>query len=70
MFYDFQDICGVVCAVMTWMLILYAEFVVMTVMLLPSPYPIYSYINMFIFHSLAVLAFASHLRTMFTDPVS
>ncbi|XP_054276391.1 palmitoyltransferase ZDHHC3-like [Macrosteles quadrilineatus] len=65
-----RDICGVVCAILTWLLILYAEFVVMSVMLIPSPYPIYSYINMLIFQTLAVLAFASHLRTMFTDPGS
>lgn len=67
-----QDICGIICAVLTWLLILYAEFVVMMVMLLPglSTYPVYSYINIFIFQSLAFLAFASHLRTMFTDPVS
>lgn len=70
MLFILQDICGVVCAVLTWLLILYAEFVVMTVMLLPSPYPIYSFINMVIFQTLAFLAFASHLRTMFTDPVS
>lgn len=55
---------------MTWLLIFYAEFVVMKVVLIPSPYPVYSFINMFIFQTLAVLAFASHLRTMFTDPVS
>uniref|UniRef100_A0A1B6E074 Palmitoyltransferase n=1 Tax=Clastoptera arizonana TaxID=38151 RepID=A0A1B6E074_9HEMI len=65
-----KDICGVVCAIMTWLLILYAEFVVMSVMLLPSPYLMFSYVNIIIFHTLAFLAFASHLRTMFTDPGS
>ncbi|XP_037302300.1 palmitoyltransferase ZDHHC3 [Manduca sexta] len=67
-----KDICGIICAVLTWLLILYAEFVVMMVMLLPSlsTYPFYSYVNIFIFQILAFLAFASHLRTMFTDPVS
>jgi len=55
---------------MTWLLILYAEFVVMVVMLLPSPYPVYSTINVVIFQTFAFLAFASHLRAMFTDPVS
>ncbi|CAH2241054.1 jg1057, partial [Pararge aegeria aegeria] len=64
------DICGLICALLTWLLILYAEFVVMMVMLLPgvSTYPIYSYINILIFQCFAFLAFASHLRTMFTDP--
>lgn len=64
-----KDICGIMCAALTWLLILYAEFVVMVVMLIPSPYPVYSTINGVVFQSLAFLAFASHLRTMFTDPV-
>ncbi|XP_055311871.1 palmitoyltransferase ZDHHC3 [Sitodiplosis mosellana] len=63
-----QDICGIICAVMTWLLILYAEFVVMVVIILPSPYPVYSTINMIIFNMLAFLAYASHIRTMFSDP--
>nr|CAD7260771.1 unnamed protein product [Timema shepardi] len=69
--YDLQkhDICGVICAILTWLLILYAEFVVMVVMLLPCPYPVYSAVNMIIFQTFASLAFASHLRAMFTDPV-
>lgn len=66
-----QDICGIICAVMTWILILYAEFVVMAVIVLPSAqtYPVYSTINMIIFNMLSFLAFASHMRTMFSDPV-
>lgn len=68
--YLLQDICGIICAVMTWLLILYAEFVVMVVIILPSPYPVYSTINMVIFNMLAFLAYASHIRTMFSDPVS
>lgn len=52
------------------MLILYAEFVVMAVMLIPSQYPIYSYINMVIFNTGSFLALASHLKSMFSDPVS
>lgn len=65
-----KDVCGIICAMMTWGLILYAEFVVMTVILLPNPYPVYSYVNMVIFNLLAFLATASHMRTMFSDPVS
>lgn len=65
-----KDVCGIICAVLTWCLILYAEFVVMTVILLPSPYPVYSYINMVIFNMLAFLSTASHMRCMFSDPVN
>jgi len=65
----FQDICGIICAIFTWLLILYAEFVVTFVTLLPCPYPIFQCVNMVIFQIFAFLAMASHLRTMFTDPV-
>jgi hypothetical protein len=63
-----RDICGIICAILTWLLILYAEFVVMSVILIPSPYPFYSIINIIIFQFCAFLAFSSHLKTMFTDP--
>ncbi|XP_067905237.1 palmitoyltransferase ZDHHC7 [Heterodontus francisci] len=63
-----RDGCGMVCAVITWLLILYADFVVTFVMLLPSKDYWYSLINGIVFNSLAVLALSSHLRTMLTDP--
>jgi len=63
-----RDICGVICAVMTWLLILYAEFVVMRIIILPSPYPVYRNINGLIWQITALLALISHGRTMFTDP--
>uniref|UniRef100_A0A8C9TSX3 Palmitoyltransferase n=1 Tax=Scleropages formosus TaxID=113540 RepID=A0A8C9TSX3_SCLFO len=63
-----QDGCGMICAVMTWFLVLYADFVVTFVMLLPSKNFWYALINGVTFNSLAVLALASHLRTMLTDP--
>ncbi|XP_013098101.2 palmitoyltransferase ZDHHC3 [Stomoxys calcitrans] len=63
-----KDICGIFCAVLTWLLILFAEFVVMRVILLPSPHPVFSTVNIIIFQILAFLAFASHLRTMLSDP--
>lgn len=63
-----RDGCGMVCAVVTWLLVFYADFVVMFVMLLPSRDFLYSLINGVIFNCLAVLALSSHLRTMLTDP--
>lgn len=65
-----QDSCGMVCASMTWFLVLYAEFVVNFVMLLPAKNFWYSLLNGATFNALAVLALASHLRTMLSDPVS
>ncbi|EEB16521.1 Palmitoyltransferase ZDHHC3, putative [Pediculus humanus corporis] len=68
LFWCIKDICGIICAMLTWLLILYAEFVVMGVMLLPSPFTAYSMINSVLFQIFAFMACASHLRTMFTDP--
>lgn len=65
-----KDICGIVCASMTWLLICYAEFVVMIVILYPlvEKYPIYTYVNMAIFNVGSFLAISSHLTSMFSDP--
>ncbi|KAM8869734.1 palmitoyltransferase ZDHHC3-A-like isoform 5-T6 [Spinachia spinachia] len=63
-----RDACGIVCAVITWMLVLYADFVVLFVMLLPSKNLTYSIVNGTLFNILAFLALASHLRAMCTDP--
>ncbi|XP_054869646.1 palmitoyltransferase ZDHHC3-A isoform X3 [Amphiprion ocellaris] len=63
-----RDVCGIVCAVITWLLVLYAEFVVLFVMLLPSKNLTYSIVNGTLFNTLAFLALASHLRAMCTDP--
>ena len=64
-----QDSCGMVCAFMTWFMVLYANFVVNFVMLLPGKSFWYSLLNGAAFNSLAVLALSSHLRAMLTDPV-
>uniref|UniRef100_UPI00358DE2F2 palmitoyltransferase ZDHHC3-like isoform X2 n=1 Tax=Myxine glutinosa TaxID=7769 RepID=UPI00358DE2F2 len=61
------DCCGLTCATITWMLMLYAEFVVLFVLLLPSSLW-YGLTNGILFNSLVFLAISSHLRTMLTDP--
>jgi len=35
-FWCIQDICGIICAILTWFLILYAKFVVYFVVLYPA----------------------------------
>ena len=63
------DPCGIVCAVVTYMLIMYGELVVL--MVLAPPFPtIGTGINVIIFTTLAFLAVASHVKAMCTDPVS
>ncbi|XP_032414237.1 palmitoyltransferase ZDHHC3-like isoform X1 [Xiphophorus hellerii] len=63
-----RDTCGIVCAIITWLLVFYAEFVVLFVMLVPSKNLTYSIVNGTLFNTLAFLALASHLRAMCTDP--
>ncbi|XP_012326184.2 palmitoyltransferase ZDHHC3 isoform X2 [Aotus nancymaae] len=63
-----RDGCGIACAIVTWFLVLYAEFVVLFVMLIPSRDYVYSIINGMVFNLLAFLALASHCRAMLTDP--
>ena len=63
------DPCGIVCAVVTYMLIVYGEFVVLLVLAPPFP-TIGTGINVFIFTTLAFLAVVSHVKAMCTDPVS
>ena len=65
-----KDICGIICAIFTWLLLLYAEYVIFFVMLFPAPDQIHSIINGVIFQFFTSLAIASHLKAMLTDPVS
>lgn len=67
-FWCIKDICGMFCVFFTWMLIFYAEFVVMYVILFFHSSTIYAVINGVIFQTLAILALSSHMRTMLTDP--
>jgi len=63
------DPCGIVCAVITYILIMYGELVVL--MVLAPPFPsLTTAICVIIFTTLAVLAVVSHVKAMITDPVS
>ena len=65
-----KDVCGIICCVLTYMLILYATFVVMYI-IMPSIHGSWlNFVNGLIFYVFASLAFASHVRTVVTDPVS
>jgi palmitoyltransferase len=71
-FWCIQDICGIICVVLTWFLILYSMFVSFFVILIPaiSTHTVFSVFNLILFMALSSLAFISHVRTMLTDPVS
>lgn len=62
---------GITCAVFTYFLIAYAEFVVVGVMLLPElSTTTWGFVHSIIFTVLAILAVVAHIRAMITDPVS
>ncbi len=63
------DPCGIVCAVMTYFLIVYGEVVVLVVLAPPFP-TFWTGVSVAIFTTLAVLAVVSHVKSMTTDPVS
>lgn len=63
------DPCGIVCAVITYILIGYGELVVLLVLAPPFP-TIGTAICVLIFTAFATLAVISHVRAMFTNPVS
>uniref|UniRef100_A0A2K5Y2R3 Palmitoyltransferase n=1 Tax=Mandrillus leucophaeus TaxID=9568 RepID=A0A2K5Y2R3_MANLE len=63
-----HDDCGMICADVTWLPVIYADFVVTFIMLLASKAFWYSVVNGVIFNYLAAFALLSHLRTMLTDP--
>ena len=63
------DPCGIVCAVMTYILIVYGELVVLIVLAPPFP-TLGTFICVAIFTTFATLAVVSHVKSMITDPVS
>lgn len=63
-----RDICGIICAIMTWLLILYAQCVVLIVIISPIFDTLFGVVNLMVFELLCFLACASHIRTMVTDP--
>ena len=67
-FWCIADVCGIICAIFTWLLMLYSEFVVVRVILMPYFGSIYTVVNMVLFQTFAILAFSSHLKAMLTDP--
>lgn len=63
------DPCGIACAVITYLLILYGEFVMLTV-LAPPFFSMWMAMNVIVFTGLGSLAVVAHVRSMITDPVS
>lgn len=65
-----RDCAGCVCMGFTWLLIAYGEFVVTFIILPQLPSAPIAWIFGTLFHIFTFLATYSHLKTVFTDPVS
>ncbi|CAL8101142.1 unnamed protein product [Calicophoron daubneyi] len=63
-----RDPCGIICVVVTWLLLLYAEFVVSTIILLRAPSKMFFWINWPVYHFLTIMSFFSHIKAVFSDP--
>ncbi|XP_062501621.1 palmitoyltransferase ZDHHC3-A-like [Corticium candelabrum] len=61
------DPCGVICAFITYGLIVFADFVLLVTVVLPEPNALIVLIYL-IFNGLSLLAAASHLKAMVTEP--
>jgi len=63
-----KDACGITCAIITWVLVLYAEFMITFVLLDIIEQPIFSIFNWSLFTFLGVLSLTSHFKSMTTNP--
>ncbi|CAH8629457.1 unnamed protein product [Schistosoma bovis] len=65
-----NDCCGITCIFITWLLILYAEFVIDFIILSHSPSHAFYWTSGTIYHLFAILAVVSHFKAFSTDPGS
>ncbi|CAF3345325.1 unnamed protein product [Rotaria socialis] len=64
-----RDPYGLSCGFTTWFLFIFAQLVVVFVILIPKSHStIFNLINLVIFHVLEFLAVSSHYKTMFSNP--
>lgn len=65
-----RDPYGLSCGFTTWFLFVFAQCIVIFVILIPKSHStLFNIVNLFIFHTLEVLAVSSHYKTMFSNPV-
>jgi len=64
-----NDLCGGICVVFTYSLIIFAEFVACFILFCDFWDSFHTVVNATVFQCCAALAVVSHLECMFTDPV-
>lgn len=65
-----KDVCGIISALFAWALMGYAQYTLLTIVLLPQQNTFEKYAHLVLFESLSFLALMSHIMTVFTDPGS
>lgn len=65
-----NNICGIICVLLAWLLLAFAQYTILIVVLLPQPDSIKKYAHIILFELFATLTFVAHLKTILTDPGS
>ncbi|OZC08972.1 DHHC zinc finger domain protein [Onchocerca flexuosa] len=64
-----RDLCGIFCALLTYLAMMYADYVVIVWLITPTfMESLWGVLHAVMFNTLLFFAFASHLRAMVTDP--
>lgn len=63
-----KDCCGLVCAAMTWGLVLFAEYAFLVLFFIPGQFSLSLFLDTIFFNGFAFLALFSHFRAMTSDP--
>ncbi|EJW82699.1 DHHC zinc finger domain-containing protein [Wuchereria bancrofti] len=64
-----RDLCGIFCALLTYLAMIYADYVVIVWLITPTfIQSLWGVLHAVMFNTVLFFAFASHLRAMITDP--
>uniref|UniRef100_A0A1I7VYL8 Palmitoyltransferase n=1 Tax=Loa loa TaxID=7209 RepID=A0A1I7VYL8_LOALO len=64
-----RDLCGIFCALLTYLAMIYADYVVIVWLITPTfMQSLWGVLHAVMFNTVLFFAFASHLRAMVTDP--
>ncbi|KAL8624551.1 hypothetical protein ACOMHN_005852 [Nucella lapillus] len=63
-----NDPCGIVCIIMTYAAVLYADYVIVRYLIPPMSHTLWGPINAIFFNTIVFLITASHLRAVLSDP--
>jgi hypothetical protein len=65
-----KDVCGIICALLAWVLMAFAQYTLLTIVLLPQQDTFRKYSHLVVFELFSILTLVAHLKTVLTDPGS